>query len=1004
MPHRVPRRTRLLAASASLFVLVALVATAPAATGANRTATARSPFLGQSRSFDADSRTGSVAPTAAQRATVAGLHASVRWNQFGTPESLIRTGGPLATGISGSAVAVARKFLRQHRGLFRLSRADVHRLVLVNDAAIGAGHAVLLQQRFGTLPAEPDGLVAVGVVDGAVTYVSSSIAGTQSAPAPPTLSAEGAVQAAAANVGRPVSRSDVTRTGGAGRRDAFKVKGMSGPVETRLVAVPTTTQGARAAYAVTLMASTGADPLGVQSYVDARTGQVLVRDDLIDYLADPSKWKAFPANPPLDYSTSDTRQLWCWEASDPGCQRILNNPASPLAWDIDPATGNSTTTTNGNNSFAVQKWNSNNGNAIGTVFATSRPGRDYTYDWTNQWIEQRCNPDNFSSPQQNDIDAALANLFAMHNRMHDFSYDLGFTEANFNMQRDNFGKGGLGNDPEQGNGQAGGVVGGPPAFASRNNANQGTPRDGLPGTTNMYLWQPSPGGFYPRCVDGDYDMSVIGHEYTHAISNRMVAGPNSGLSGFQGGSMGESWGDLNGGEYLLENGYIPTAGENPFAVGAYVTQNTVRGIRDYAMNDSPLNYSDLGFDLTGPEVHADGEIWNAVNIDVRQAMMAKYDATFPSSDASLQHSCADGLMPADQCPGNRRWIQLVYDAFLLIASGNTTMLVARDAMIAADMTRFGGANQDLIWNAFARRGFGEFASTTGGGDSQAVPSFESPYSDEAAVTFHPTDLSGVPVAGAQLFVGDFEARVVPVADTDPATALGDTVRLVPGTYHLIARANGFGAERFTLTVKAGQVRQFEPSLPPNLASSSNGATTAGDGTDQGALIDDTEATDWASLGSPVAGKQVTVRLDPSRPWWQVARVQVSALLRPQTSGSDPAQSRFSALRSFQLLSCEVKAGVTCANDADFHLLFSSPADAFPATVPRPVAPVLIMRSFDVPKTKATFVRLVVVTNQCTGTPGYAGDQDDDPANTTDCVAGSVQDENVRAAELQVFQK
>ncbi len=94
----------------------------------------------------------------------------------------------------------------------------------------------------------------------------------------------------------------------------------------------------------------------------------------------------------------------------------------------------------------------------------------------------------------------------------------------------------------------------------------------------------------------------------------------------------------------------------------------------------------------------------------------------------------------------------------------------------------------------------------------------------------------------------------------------------------------------------------------------------------------------------------------------------------------------------------------CTNDADFHVLFTSAPDAFPATVPRPVAPVLIMRSFDVPKTKATFVRLVVLTNQCTGTPGYAGDQDDDPGNSTDCSTASVQAQNVRAAELQVFQK
>jgi extracellular elastinolytic metalloproteinase len=51
---------------------------------------------------------------------------------------------------------------------------------------------------------------------------------------------------------------------------------------------------------------------------------------------------------------------------------------------------------------------------------------------------------------------------------------------------------------------------------------------------------------------------------------------------------------------------------------------------------------------------------------------------------------------------------------------------------------------------------------------------------------------------------------------------------------------------------------------------------------------------------------------------------------------------------------------------------------------------------------ATHVRLRVLTNQCTGTPAYQGDQDDDPLNVTDCDDGSTQDENVRAAELQVF--
>ena len=62
----------------------------------------------------------------------------------------------------------------------------------------------------------------------------------------------------------------------------------------------------------------------------------------------------------------------------------------------------------------------------------------------------------------NDISAAVANLFAMHNRLHDFAYYLGFTEAAWNGQQNNFGTPPpfLGNDPVTGNAQAGGITGG----------------------------------------------------------------------------------------------------------------------------------------------------------------------------------------------------------------------------------------------------------------------------------------------------------------------------------------------------------------------------------------------------------------------------------------------------------------------------------------------------------------------------------------------------------------
>ena len=139
---------------------------------------------------------------------------------------------------------------------------------------------------------------------------------------------------------------------------------------------------------------------------------------------------------------------------------------------------------------------------------------------------------------------------------------------------------------------------------------------------------------------------------------------------------------------------------------------------------------------------------------------------------------------------------------------------------------------------------------------------------------------------------------------------------------------------------------------------------------------------------------------------QVRRVQVSALLRPQNTsdtGDPGSQARVSALRSFQLLACDASGSGSCATDADFRVVYTSPADAFPSIAPRPRVPDLIMRSFMIPRTKATHLRLRVVDNQCTGAPDYQGDQDDDPANVTDCSAGTTQDENVRAAELQAFE-
>jgi extracellular elastinolytic metalloproteinase len=916
---------------------------------------------------DKDVRPGRAAPTQLQR-TRAGT-ATVRWNALGTPATLTEHGAPLATGLPADPERAARDYLKAHADVFGLSEASLDSLETVAVNPMGKGAAVLLRQRFGGLSAGYDGQVALGVAGGKVVSVTSTLARDTGAPAPATLAPDTAVAAAGKDAGISL----------AGAR-----------TQSKLVAVPTTA-GARSAYQVTVIDA--AQSAGVTSYVDARSGEVLIRENLVDNDADNPRWSVFPATPPGDYSSTDARQTWCF-APAAGCDFVPGgDPATGRPWDVDHTTGLSTNTSLGNAARTFENRDNGDPATVGARSNAPKADRNYTYPWNNQWFEAKCDPAAFSSPGEADLEAAISNLFTGHNRMHDWAYRLGFTETAWNMQSDNGTRGGLGGDPELGNAQAG--ARGVPE--QRDNANQITPPEGMPTITNMYMWQPIAGSFYSPCVDGDYDATVFGHEYTHAISGRMIGGPNAGWSGTQAGAMNEATSDLYAMEMLNEFGFRPP-GDTPFVVGAYATGDPHAGIRNYDMSKSPLNYSDFAYDLTGQEVHADAEIWIAANFDIRDAFIKRYG----KGSASLQRRCAQGEVPVTGCPGNRRWAQLSFDSLLLMASGAVSYVDHRDALLAADAIRFGGADQDIMWKAFAKRGLGSGAFSADQNAADPTPSFQSPSGSNATVTFKPSgDAKGAPV---RLYVGDYEARSVPVADTDPATTLGATFRIVPGTYSFLAVGNGFGHKRFTADIRSG-TRGLDPALLRNLAAAANGATATGDGVNQDKLVDETEATDWASLTAPVAGRQVTVDLAGTAPA-TVRRVQVSTLLRPNINDpADPGgQNRFSALRQFQVLACNAGTGADCADPASYRAVFTSPAGAFPAIRPRPRAPELIMRSFAIPATTATHLRLQVVSSQCTGNPLYAGEQDADPRTTTDCATGSATAGQVRTAEFQAFSR
>jgi hypothetical protein len=919
---RVNRRKR----SAVVVLAIAAVLLGTAPTGA-----LAAPTTGDPDYAYVDNRPGAVKPPS----TLAANGHTIRWNRFGTPSSI--TGGILAAGTDPDPETVARRYLAGSRALFGAAADDLETLA---TTPVGKGTVVLLRQRYGGLPAAHDGLVSVAVRDGDVLHVSSSLSPRTGPPAAATLGRSQALTIALRNARITPARLTTQRI--------------------RLVAVPMPGANPRAAYEVVLLSK----ELGYTTYVDARDGRILVRENLVNFAEDDPRWKVFPATPS---GSGDTRQTWCLS----GCQRDVVDPATGRAWDIDPATSASSQTTRGNSADTVRFWDV----GVPQVPASPRPDREYTYPFTNQWSQSKCDPATLASPEQADVDAATTNLFAMHNRMHDWSYHLGFTEATWNLQKANTGPYGRGGDAERGNAQQGAAT-----ATTRNNANQATPPDGVTPTSNMYMWQPVAGAAYPPCVDGDFDMTVIGHEYTHAISNRMIAGPDSGISSAQGGAMGESWSDLMAMEYLFESGYTPR-GNTPYVTGAYVTGDPQTGIRNYDMSNSPLNYSDIGYDRT-PAVHPDGEIWSATNFDVRRAFLARYG----TGTRVLQESCANGLTPAGQCPGNRRWAQLTFDSFLLAATGQISMLDMRDNLITADALRFDGANADLLWNAFAARGMGAGAAS-GPSDADPAPSFASPYAENVEVTFRPLGAgTGKPV---RLYAGDYESGAVPIADTDPDTAIPDTVTLVPGTYRFLAVGKGLGHKRFTQSIIPGGNPVIGVVMTTNLASSAAGATVTGDGTALGSLIDDAEATSWTGTGG-VTGRQVTVDLPGDRATL-VSRVQAGAFA-----------GGFAGLRSFEVLTCDATRGADCGTDAGYRLAYTSPADALPGGAYRPKQPQLILRSFTVRPVLATHVRLRVGQNQCTGNPAYAGEQDNDPRAATDCTTSSAAARQVTAAEFQVF--
>ena len=244
--------------------------------------------------------------------------------------------------------------------------------------------------------------------------------------------------------------------------------------------------------------------------------------------------------------------------------------------------------------------------------------------------------------------------------------------------------------------------------------------------------------------DGSLDNSIITHEYTHGISNRLTGGPSSvgclsetmDHENQEANGMGEGWSDFVALTLTARPG---DTGPKRRGIGTFAQREETngKGIRDYPystdMTVNPLTYNSI---QTQPGEHGIGTVWCTMLWDLYWALSDEY-----GWDPDVYHG--DG--------GNNIAIQLVVDGMKLQPC-NPGFIDARNAILAADMINNGGANQCLIWSVFARRGLG-FNADGGDADLQADgdEGFELPISCRSDIVFS-KDMSDEVIAGQTITV------------------------------------------------------------------------------------------------------------------------------------------------------------------------------------------------------------------------------------------------------------
>lgn len=556
-----------------------------------------------------------------QAENAANLRAVV--NEAGAMKNFFIDGATLSEPQSDTADNIARRFLERHSSLFALSAAGVEALKLENEDNDQGTTFLNYTQTAGGLKVF-EGQVQVAVnKNGEVLNVREGFLVDG-----PPLRRRGALNEARAiakafeHAGRTVFPSFVETYS---RQSPAEMSRFANPLDVNLEDVLSeqvvVRVGGESRLAWHVFAEVGSEEW-YEILIDAYTGDLLLRHNLYVHQAQGTVYI---------------------EAPDKGARQLVSFVGNTTINTSAGWMGTSTVTT-GNNAEAYLDTNADNvpdnNNSSGlSVGHASSSTQNFTFPFSTT-VDPRT--------QQA---AVVTNLFYYNNVMHDFSYNLGFTETARNFQVNNFGRGGTGNDSVRAEAQDG---------SGTNNANFATPPDGSRPRMQQFLFT-SPNPDRDSSIDGD----VVFHEYGHGISNRLIGNGSTALSGTQSGAMGEGWSD-----------YWAITINNDGAVGEYVTNNP-NGIRRaiYTVPAASIHdsYADIG--AGGFQVHRDGEVWAATLWDLRTQLGA----------ATTDRLVLNGMKFTPTRP---------------------SFLNARDGILQADQNLNGGANRCAIWTVFARHGMG----------------------------------------------------------------------------------------------------------------------------------------------------------------------------------------------------------------------------------------------------------------------------------------------------------